>query len=430
MSKTEHSLDHSTDERGESAASTSKSQTSKSGKRKPFPLSLLCLTIGAFAIGMTEFIIMGLLPNVATDLNVSIPQAGQLITGYALGVAVGAPILTVFTHKIPQKKLLVLLMCIFIVGNALSVIAPTYGLLISARILTAFAHGTFLGVGSIMATKLVTPDRRAGAVSVVLAGLTIANIIGVPFGTFIGQQLGWRSSFGAITILGIVSLLGIIRFIPVIPQGTPANLGQQFRNLIRPQVLLVLLIGAMGCGSLFAVFTYITPMLVDISGFAEKSVTWILVLFGFGVTLGNMVGGRLADWKLMPSLIVNFGILAALLAALTLTLHNPVLAVITIFFWGVAAFGIMPGLQIRIMNMTREAPLLATTSSHSAFNLGNAAGAYIGGFAITHTGLISVPIYAAVIAALGLLGLLLSLFKQDKKSLPDGAEGIYPANAH
>ncbi|MCM3133333.1 MFS transporter [Paenibacillus polysaccharolyticus] len=430
MSKTEHSLDNSTGERGESAASTSTSQTSKSGKRKPFPLSLLCLTIGAFAIGMTEFIIMGLLPNVATDLNVSIPRAGQLITGYALGVAVGAPILTVFTHKIPQKKLLVLLMCIFIIGNALSVIAPTYGLLISARILTAFAHGTFLGVGSIMATKLVTPDRRAGAVSVVLAGLTIANIIGVPFGTFIGQQLGWRSSFGAITILGIVSLLGIIRFIPVIPQGTPANLGQQFRNLIRPQVLLVLLIGAMGCGSLFAVFTYITPMLVDISGFAEKSVTWILVLFGFGVTLGNMVGGRLADWKLMPSLIVNFGILAVLLAALTLTLHNPVLAVITIFFWGVAAFGIMPGLQLRIMNMTREAPLLATTSSHSAFNLGNAAGAYLGGFAITHTGLISVPIYAAVIAALGLLGLLLSLFKQDKESSPEGADGIHPVSVH
>lgn len=405
-------------------------EASQPGKHGAFPLSLLCLTIGAFAIGMTEFIIMGLLPNVATDLNVSIPQAGQLITGYALGVAVGAPILTVFTHKIPQKKLLVLLMCIFIIGNALSVIAPTYGLLISARILTAFAHGTFLGVGSIMATRLVAPERRAGAVSVVLAGLTIANIIGVPFGTFIGQQLGWRSSFGAITILGIISLMGIIRFIPVIAQGPPANLGQQFRNLVRPQVLLVLLIGALGCGSLFTVFTYITPMLVDISGFAEQSVTWILVLFGFGVTLGNLVGGRLADWKLMPSLIVNFGILAVLLAALTITLENPYLAVITIFFWGVAAFGIMPGLQIRIMNMTREAPLLATTSSHSAFNLGNAAGAYMGGYAITHTGLISVPLYAAVIAALGLLGLFISLLMKDRLASPEGAEAVNPVSVH
>jgi len=406
---------------------TTEPQASQSGKRGAFPLSLLCLTIGAFAIGMTEFIIMGLLPNVATDLNVSIPQAGQLITGYALGVAVGAPILTVFTHKIPQKKLLVLLMCIFIIGNALSVIAPTYGLLISARILTAFAHGTFLGVGSIMATRLVAPERRAGAVSVVLAGLTIANIIGVPFGTFIGQQLGWRSSFGAITILGIISLIGIIRFIPVLPQGVPANLGQQFRNLVRPQVLLILLVGAMGCGSLFTVFTYITPMLVDISGFAEQHVTWILVLFGFGVTLGNMVGGRLADWKLMPSLIVNFGILAVLLAVLALTLENPYLAVITIFFWGVAAFGIMPGLQIRIMNMTREAPLLATTSSHSAFNLGNAGGAYLGGYAITHTGLISVPLYAAVIAGLGLLGLFISLAMERKQRLPEFPDAVEPA---
>ncbi|WP_128103011.1 MFS transporter [Paenibacillus sp. DCT19] len=413
-----------------SKTESKKVQASSSRQRGVFPLSLLCLTVGAFAIGMTEFIIMGLLPNVATDLNVSIPQAGQLITGYALGVAVGAPILTVFTHKIPQKRLLVLLMCIFIIGNALSVIAPTYGLLISARILTAFAHGTFLGVGSIMATKLVAPERRAGAVSVVLAGLTIANIIGVPFGTFIGQQLGWRSSFGAITILGIISLIGIIRFIPVIPQGAPANLMQQFRNLIRPQVLLILLVGALGCGSLFAVFTYITPMLVDISGFAEQSVTWILVLFGVGVTLGNMVGGRLADWKLMPSLMVNFGILAVLLAVLTFTIENATLAVITIFCWGVAAFGIMPGLQIRIMNLTREAPLLATTSSHSAFNLGNAWGAYLGGFAITHTGLGSIPLYAAVIAACGLLGLVISVGMDRRKRLIDKSEIVEVASAN
>lgn len=401
-----------------------------SGKQRAFPLSLLCLTIGAFAIGMTEFIIMGLLPNVAQDLSVSIPKAGQLITGYALGVAVGAPLLTVFTHKIQQKKLLVLLMCIFIAGNALSVVAPTYGLLISARILTAFAHGTFLGVGSLMATRLVAPERRAAAVSVVLAGLTIANIVGVPFGTFIGQQLGWRASFGAITILGIVSLLGIIRFIPVLEQGAPANLGQQFRNLVRPQVLLGLLVGALGTGSLFVVFTYITPLLTDISGFAEQSVTWILVLFGVGVTLGNIVGGRLADWKLMSSLVVNFGVLAAILALLTLTLGNPIFGVATVFCWGVAAFGIMPGLQIRIMNMTREAPLLATTSSHSAFNLGNAGGAYLGGLAITHTGLISVPLYGAAIAALGLLGLLLSVAMERKKGLPKTSDGTETVPVH
>ncbi|TDF95058.1 MFS transporter [Paenibacillus piri] len=384
-------------------------------RREKFPLSLLCLTLGAFAIGMTEFIIMGLLPNVAHDLSVTIPQAGQLITSYAIGVAVGAPLLTIFTHRVPQKKLLLLLMAIFIAGNALSMIAPTYALLIGARILTAFAHGTFLGVGTLIAARLVRPERRAGAVSMVLAGLTVANIVGVPFGTFIGQQLGWRASFGAITILGLLSLIGIIRFIPTIRQDEPSSLAQEFRSLFQPQVLLILFTGALGCASLFSVFTYITPMLEQISGFAEHSVTWILVLFGFGVTIGNMLGGRLADWKLMPFLMVNFAVLAVILALLTITIQNPVLAVVTVFVWGVAAFGIMPGIQLRIMNLAHEAPLLAATSSHSALNLGNASGAYMGGLAITYSGLHSVPWLAAVLAALGLAFAVLS-FGVEKKS--------------
>ena len=376
--------------------------------KERFPLSLLCLTLGAFAIGMTEFIIMGLLPNVAHDLGVSIPQAGQLITSYALGVAIGAPVLTVFTHKLPQKKLLIILMCIFIFGNAVSVIAPTYVLLILARVLTAFAHGTFLGVGTIIAARLVKPEKRAGAVSVVLAGLTVANIIGVPFGTFIGQQLGWRASFGAITLLGIVSLFGIIKFIPVIVQQETANLREQVRGLVNPQVLLILLTGALGCGSLFSLFTYITPLLENITGFAEHSVTWILVLFGVGVTLGNIAGGKLADWKLMPSLMVNFAVLALVIAMLTLTLHHPALTILNIFLWGIAAFGIMPGIQLRIMNLAHKAPLLATTSSHSALNLGNAAGAYLGGLAISSFGLSYIPWLSAGLAVLALAGAWLS----------------------
>jgi DHA1 family inner membrane transport protein len=397
-----------------------KNQVPMSQKKERYPLSLLCLTLGAFAIGMTEFIIMGLLPNVANDLQVTIPQAGQLITSYALGVAVGAPVLTIFTHRIPQKKLLILLMCIFIVGNAFSVVAPTYYLLIAARIITAFAHGTFLGVGSLIAARLVRPEKRAGAVSMVLAGLTVANIIGVPFGTFIGQQLGWRASFGAITILGIISLIGIIKFIPVIRQDQPSSLAQEFRGLMNPQVLLVLLTGALGCGSLFSMFTYITPMLESITGFTEHSVTWILVLFGFGVTIGNMVGGKLADWKLMPSLMVNFAVLAVILSLLTVTLHNPVLAVFTVFCWGIAAFGIMPGIQVRIMNLAHEAPLLAATSSHSALNLGNAAGAYLGGLAITYTGLSSVPWLAAILATFALAGAILSYGIESKLVKPAG----------
>ncbi|QQZ60578.1 MFS transporter [Paenibacillus sonchi] len=376
--------------------------------KERFPLSLLCLTLGAFAIGMTEFIIMGLLPNVARDLGVSIPQAGQLITSYALGVAIGAPVLTIFTHRLPQKKLLMILMCIFIFGNAVSVIAPTYTLLILARILTAFAHGTFLGVGTIIAARLVRPEKRAGAVSIVLAGLTVANIIGVPFGTFIGQQLGWRASFGAITVLGVVSLFGIIRFIPVIVQEQTANLTEQVRGLLNPKVLLILLTGALGCASLFSLFTYITPMLEEITGFAEHNVTWILVLFGAGVTFGNLIGGKLADWKLMPSLMVNFAILAIMISLFSWTLDNPVLTIINVFLWGIAAFGIMPGIQLRIMNLAHKAPLLATTSSHSALNLGNAAGAYLGGAAITQWGLSSIPWLAASLAALGLAGAWLS----------------------
>ncbi|MCC3375318.1 MFS transporter [Cohnella sp. REN36] len=368
-----------------------------------FPFSLLCLTLGAFAIGMTEFVIMGLLPNVAHDLGVTIPQAGMLITSYALGVAAGAPVLTMLTHRLPQKKLLILLVCMFVFGNLMSALAPTYPLLIAARVLTALSHGTFLGVGTIIASRLVPAEKRAGAVSLVLAGLTIANIVGVPFGTFVGQQLGWRASFGAITLLGLVALVGIMLFIPVIRQDGHASLAKEIRGVLNPQVLLILLTGALGCGSLFSLFTYITPMLENVTGFAEHSVAWILVLFGIGVTIGNMLGGKLADWKLMPALIVNFATLAVILLLLTLAFREPVLAVATVFVWGVAAFGILPGIQLRILNLAHEAPLLAATSSHSVLNLGNAGGAYLGGTVITYAGLPHVPLLAAGLAGLGLL---------------------------
>ncbi|THF73727.1 MFS transporter [Cohnella fermenti] len=375
----------------------------KAAGKMRFPFPLLCLTLGAFAIGMTEFLIMGLLPNVAADLNVSIPRAGQLITGYALGVAVGAPVLTILTLRIAQKKLLVLLMFIFIVGNALSIIAPNYVLLLSARILTAFAHGTFLGVGTLMAARLVKPEKRAGAVSLVLAGLTIANIVGVPFGTFIGQQLGWRASFAAITILGLISLAGIVRFIPKYERTAPPKLSKELRSLVKPQVLLMLGTGAFGCASLFALFTYITPILETVTGFAEHNVTYILVLFGIGVTLGNILGGKLADWKLMPSVILVFGLLAVVLALMTVMLESPVLAVLAIFVWGIGAFGAFPGINVRIMNEAHEAPLLSSTSTHSFLNIGNAAGAYLGGVVITHSGLHGVPWLASGLAAVGLL---------------------------
>lgn len=375
----------------------------KQVRKEPFPVSILSLTAGAFAIGMTEFVIMGILPNVAEDLHVSISTAGQLITMYALGVAVGAPILTILTQRIPQKKLLYLLMVLFIIGNGISVFAPNYSVLMAARMITALTHGTFFGVGAVIASNLVPPNKRAGAVSIMMAGLTIANIVGVPLGTFIGQNMGWRASFGAIAIMGVIALIGIILFIPKLKQEKPVSVVKQLSAVIQPKLLMYLLIGALGNAGLFTVFTYINPLLVEITGYAEHSVTWILVLFGCGVTLGNMVGGKLADWKLMPSILGLYFAISVILTIFTVTVYHPLAAVITVFLWGTAAFAVMPGLQVRIMSLAEDAPALASTSNHSAGNLGNAAGAFIGGWVITHLSLNALPWVGALLVGLGLV---------------------------
>lgn len=375
----------------------------KQALKEPFPISIISLTVGAFAIGMTEFVIMGLLPNVANDLQVSISTAGQLITMYALGVAVGAPILTILTGRIPQKMLLCLLMVLFILGNGISVFAPNYSVLMVARMITALTHGTFFGVGAVIASNLVQPNKRAGAVSIMMAGLTIANIVGVPLGTFIGQHMGWRASFGAIAIMGVVALIGILIFIPHIKKDKPVSLVQQISALVQPKLLLYLLIGALGNASLFTVFTYIAPLLQQVTGYAEHSVTWILVLFGCGVTIGNILGGKLADWKLMPSILGLYLAVCVILTIFTFTVHSPLAAVVTIFLWGVASFAVMPGLQVRIMSLAQAAPALASTSSHSAGNLGNATGAFIGGWVITQLGITALPWVGAVLVGLGLI---------------------------
>lgn len=378
--------------------------------KEKMPLSLMWLTIGAFAIGMTEFLVMGLLPNVATDLNVTIPQAGQIITGYALGVAFGAPILTILSHSIAKKKLLLLLMLIFILGNGLSMIAPSYIFLIAARIMTALAHGTFLGAGTLIATYLVPAHRKGSAVALVLAGLTIANIVGVPFGTLIGQEFGWRASFGVITVLGVIALMGIWKYIPIVRDQDHASILQQVRAVIKPQVLLTLIAGMFGCASLFALFTYISPVLQQISGFQEHSVTWILVIFGVSVTIGNLIGGKLSDWKTIPYLIGNYAILSIILAVLSVTLQNPIMAIITLFIWGTAAFSLMPGIQLRTMTLASEAPMLVATSNHSFLNLGNAFGAFIGGVVIKASGLEALPWLASAFAAFGFIFIIIIYF--------------------
>ncbi|WP_435167598.1 MFS transporter [Paenibacillus glycanilyticus] len=383
--------------------------------KEPFPISVLSLTVGAFAIGMTEFVIMGILPNVASDLNVSISAAGQLITMYALGVAVGAPIMTILTSRIPQKKLLCILMLLFILGNGLSVVAPNYAVLMIARMITALTHGTFFGVGAVIASKLVRADKQAGAVSIMMAGLTIANIIGVPIGTYIGQNWGWRASFGAIAVMGILALIGIIIFIPKLKLSKQVSVLKQLSAIARPKLLVYLLIAALGNAGLFAVFTYITPLLTDITGFAEHNVTWILILFGIGVTVGNIVGGKLADWKLMPSILGLYLTIAVVLTIFTFTVHNEIASVITIFLWGAASFAVFPGLQVRIMSLAQSAPALASTSSHSAGNLGNASGAFIGGWVITHLSLGALPWVGAILVGLALVLGLLS-YRTDAKN--------------
>ncbi|MEK8130512.1 MFS transporter [Paenibacillus filicis] len=386
-----------------------------SSKEKRFPIALISLTAGAFAIGMTEFVIMGLLPNVAADLDVSIPKAGQLITGYALGVAIGAPVLALATSRLPQKVLLCILMVLFIIGNGIAAVAPTYTVLMLARLFTSLAHGTFFGVGSVIAANLVAPNRRAAAVSVMMAGLTVANIIGVPFGTFIGQNMGWRAAFLAVVVMGIITLVGIVALIPKIPHDPSSSFIRQIRALGQPKLLTVLLAGAIGCSSLFAVFTYIAPLLQEVTGLAEHNVTWVLVLFGIGVTIGNIVGGKLADWKLMPTLMVGFLLLAVLLAVLGVTAHIPVLAIATIFLWGVASFGVLPGLQVRIMSLAKDAPALASTSNHSALNLGNAGGAYLGGVVITQAGLGFLPWAGALMSLMGLV-ITVIIFRWDRRT--------------
>jgi len=368
-------------------------------------MALYALTLGAFAIGMTEFIIMGLLPDVAENLHVSIPMAGLLITGYALGVAIGAPFITIATHKMPRKALLLLLMLIFIAGNALAALAPNYGVLMVARILAALTHGSFFGVGAVIAAQLVPKEKRAGAIAIMFTGLTLANILGVPIGTFLGQAYGWRSTFWAITVIGLIAFLGIVMLVPKVT-AAPSSLRQELGVLRRSTVQIALLMTVFGFGGVFTAFTYIAPILVDITGFAPSSVSYILVLFGIGITIGNIYGGKLADRKLLPSLIGMMVLLAAVLALFSLTDQHKLLTLLTVFIFGIAAFGTVPGLQLHMLNTAKEAPTLASTLNIAAFNLGNAMGAYIGGVVIDLEiggGLHAVPWVASLVTIVGVL---------------------------
>ncbi|QWT18809.1 MFS transporter [Bacillus sp. NP157] len=342
-------------------------------------LPLLALAVAAFAIGTTEFVIMGLLPEVASDLHVGIPAAGMLVSGYALGVAVGAPLLAALTAKLERKRALLLLMGLFIVGNALCAVAWNYDVLMVARVVAAFCHGSFFGIGAVVAAHLVPASQRARAIALMFAGLTLANVLGVPFGTFLGQWAGWRSTFWAVTVLGVLAALAVARFVPALPNLKAPHMGRELRVLREPQVLIALGMTVLGFGGVFTVFTYIAPILQDVSHVSPRWTGAVLVLFGLGTTIGNMLGGRLADWRLMPSLVGILVVLALLMALFAWTMHDTVAAIVTIFVWGVASFATVAPLQSRVVHVAGDAPNLASTLNIAAFNLGNAGGAWLGG---------------------------------------------------
>jgi MFS transporter, DHA1 family, inner membrane transport protein len=365
--------------------------------------ALLALAIASFGIGTTEFVIMGLLPDVARDLAVTIPRAGLLVSGYALGVAFGAPILAIATARLERRRALLLLIAIFIVGNILCALAPSYALLMGARIVTAFCHGAFFGLGAVVAAEVVPPQKKAQAIALMFTGLTLANVLGVPFGTALGQAAGWRAVFWAVVGIGVVAAAALYAWLPRSIAAQGAGLMQEARTLGQTQVLLAMLISVLASASLFSVFTYITPILEHVTRDTPHQVTWVLLIFGVGLTLGNYFGGRLGDWRLMPSVIGIFTLLIVVLAGFTVTSHLPWLAVATVFAWGALAFGLVSPLQMRVVNEASGAPNLAATLNQGAFNLGNAAGALSGDPALTH-GLSfgNIPWIGAGLAAVGL----------------------------
>ncbi|WP_424887749.1 MFS transporter [Streptomyces sp. XH2] len=368
------------------------------------PVALLALAVSAFGIGTTEFVMMGLLPNVADDLGTSVPTAGYLVSAYALGVVFGAPLLTALGSRIPRKRMLILLMGVFTLGNLASALAPTFGTLVAGRVLAGLPHGAFFGVGSVVAARLAGEGRQARAVAMMFLGLTVANIVGVPAATLLGQHLGWRATFLVVTGIGLAAMAALARLIPDLPHEQGAGLGRELRALGGRQVLLGLLTTVFGFAGVFAVYSYLSAMAVEVTGFSETSVTFVLALFGTGMTLGVLAAGPLTDRALRPTLYGALAGLAAVLVLFDFTVHVKWAALATVVLIGAAGSMTSTPLQMLIMNKAKSAPTLAAASNHSAFNLANAGGAWLGGVAIAAGwGWTSPTLVGAALAAAGLL---------------------------
>ncbi|MER6452304.1 MFS transporter [Streptomyces sp900105245] len=368
------------------------------------PLALLALAVGAFGIGTTEFVMMGLLPDVADDLHISIPAAGHLVSAYALGVVIGAPLLAAVTARMSRRTVLIGLMVLFVVGNALSAFAPGNGSLLAARFLSGLPHGAFFGVGAVVATAMVPPERKARSVSLMFLGLTVANIAGVPAATLMGQHLGWRATFLGVSVIGLVAIASLALLIPHDHTQAPATgLRGELAALTSLPVWLALGTTVAGFGALFAAYSYVTPMLTDSAGFAEAHVTLLLALFGVGATAGNLLGGRLADHSLRGTLFGGLVSLVAVLALFPLLMRAEWSAAVAVTLLGTAAFVTGSPLQLMVMEKAAAAPSLASSANQAAFNLANAGGAWIGGLALAAGfGVTSPALAGAVLAVLGL----------------------------
>jgi DHA1 family inner membrane transport protein len=375
---------------------------------------LLALALGAFGIGVTEFSPMGMLSVIADDLNVSIPTAGMLISAYAFGVVVGAPIMTLGFAKMSRRNLLLLSMCIFTVGNLVSALADSYASLLVGRIITSFNHGSFFGVGAVVATQLVPPDKRASAVAAMFSGLTIANIGGVPLATYIGETIGWRTAFGGMTVLGILTLIALRFSLPKLEVDGQTSMKDELKVLTKGPVMFALLLTVVGASSMFTVFSYITPILQDETQQSTLFVTCMLVLYGTGLAVGNWVSGKMADKNLTATLMTAMIATVILLLVFAATMQNPYIVAPLIFFWGISSFAVVPPLQSLVVDEASDAPNLASAMNIGAFNLGNAIGAALGG-AVIHLGL-GLPAVSLAGAATSVAGIiLLMLFNRQKR---------------
>ncbi|NQD39449.1 MFS transporter [Glutamicibacter halophytocola] len=380
------------------------------------PLGLIALAIGAFGIGLTEFVIMGLLPDVAADFAVSEAAAGWLISGYALSVVVGALGLTAATVRLPRKPVLVGLLVLFILGNSLTAMASTYEVAMIGRVVAALCHGAFFGIGSVVASDLVPANKKAGAIAIMFTGLTAANVLGVPFGTLLGQHAGWRSTFWAISGIGVLALIGILVLVPVIKHAAEGiSLRKELGAFTSLQVWLSLGVTILGYGGMFGAFTYIAYTLTEVTGFNESTVPWLLMLFGVGLFVGNWLGGRMADKSIDRTLLFFIAALLVVLIAFGALASSPVATIVALFLMGGFGFGTVPGLQSRIMQFAGSAPTLASGANIGAFNVGNALGAWAGGLGIAAGLGYTSPIWigaAITVAALLLVLVAMSLAKK------------------